>query len=139
MGTSVYDIRRPGWGDLFKLHISFDAAEMCAKVRRMAAKLNYSNTEGDLEAIVLPIYTILSDGIIAHMFLNQDNLTHGIIAHECLHVGMARERFLLRFGMDYGDGLTPLDNEERLAYYVGDIVELVTECLTGHQFRIKRV
>ena len=138
MGTAVYDIRRPGWADYFQLHVSGTAEEMYHRAKRIAKPLSFTGISDDDAAMVLPIYTICSDGLIAHMMLCQEYLSHGIIAHECLHVGMARERFLLRFGMDYGDGLTPLDNEERLAYYVGDIVELVTECLTGHQFRIKR-
>jgi len=88
-----------------------------------------SNTLGLCMAIDKPRYSDDGKYLFAVLFLNEDNLGSGIVAHECLHIAMAHERFVLRFGMNYGNGLDDLEDEERLAYFVTHCAKAVYNVL----------
>lgn len=66
------------------------------------------------------------------MFLSEDMLGAGYVAHECLHAAMAHERQRVRFDMSYGSDCN--DHEERLAYYLTYCVKAVWNTLidNGH-------
>jgi hypothetical protein len=76
---------------------------------------------------VVPIEGIPQGNEYAHMFLNEKDLTIGVLSHECLHVAMAHERLVYKFAMCYGDEIT--DDEERLCYYHTYVIRAVVECL----------
>jgi hypothetical protein len=65
------------------------------------------------------------------MFVAEDGLGVGIIAHECLHVAMAHERFVLCYGMNYGPQID--EDEERLAYFLTSTVRGVYDMLYEHE------
>lgn len=66
----------------------------------------------------------------ATMFLSEGNLGVGIIAHECLHLALAYERYVLGFRGDYGNDCN--DDEERLAYKLTEFVRMVYEIIYAH-------
>jgi hypothetical protein len=71
----------------------------------------------------------------ATMFLNEEQLCLEIIAHECLHLAMAHERFVVHFDMRYGGELyDDISDEERLAYFHGRVFDGVYAILkkNGH-------
>lgn len=58
------------------------------------------------------------------IYLNHADLkknTIEIISHESAHAAMAHERYVTLFDMRYGLGNDEIENEERLAYKVGQI------------------
>lgn len=75
--------------------------------------------------------TFTSD-VFGTMFLAEDHLGVGYVAHECLHAAMAHERQRIRFDMNYGNDCD--DHEERLAYYLTYCVREVWNTLieNGH-------
>jgi hypothetical protein len=69
----------------------------------------------------------------ATMFVNEEQLCIEIVAHECLHLAMAHERFVYHFNMCYGDGdKDDIKDEERICYYHGRVVETVFKLLHKH-------
>lgn len=75
--------------------------------------------------------TFTSD-MFGTMFLSEDHLGAGYVAHECLHAAMTHERQRIRFDMNYGNDCD--DHEERLAYYLTYCVREVWNTLidNGH-------
>ena len=82
--------------------------------------------QGYTNGMVQPI-KMGDDGVFAIMFLNEEWLGGGTVAHECLHVAMTHERKVLMFGMHYSGEIN--DDEERLAYYLTDCVKSVYNAL----------
>ena len=137
--TVVYKMRRDGWLDYFELHISPTAQAMRMHAEAIYRKIEKPIPEGwaNTLGLVLPLSCSVDgyfDGLFAFCFLNEASLGVGVVSHECLHVAMAHERFVMRFGMDYGDGKGCLEDEERLAYFLTDTVKGVYNTLydNGH-------
>lgn len=139
--TAIYEMRRDGWRDYFELHVSPNAHAMRMHAEATYRKIMHPLPEGWASTIgvVLPLYRTsggVGDGLFAYCFLNEQDLGAGVVSHECLHVAFAHERFVLQFGMDYGDGMgdhTMVD-EERLAYFLTATVKGVYNTLydNGH-------
>lgn len=130
--THIYELRREGWEDYFELHVSPTLRSMrihIAKTLKEDGKKKQENLEDTL-ALVSP--RITWDGPFAQMFVNEEHLGVGILAHESLHVALAHERFVLRFSGNYGSGVS--ENEERLAYFLSDTIRGVINLLReqGH-------
>lgn len=131
--TQEYVIHRDGWKDWFTVHVSKTKGIMQRHIKNMDRKYGWKvDMEGFEQTLgcVQPVYH--DKGCFAIMFLNEQYLGAGTVAHECLHVAMAHERHVLQFGMDYGAGITK--DEERLAYYLTDVVKAVYTVLyeNGH-------
>lgn len=131
--TVIYRISRKGWKDCFDLHVSPTRKAMHSYIKRYYAdhKLGnppvLSSEDGEVNGMVQPI-KIDDDNVFAIMFLNEEWLGCGTVAHECLHVAMTHERKVLMFGMNYSGEIN--DDEERLAYYLTDCVKSVYDALT---------
>lgn len=80
----------------------------------------------------VPYDGLYSSEMFGTMFLSEDHLGAGYVAHECLHAAMAHERQRIRFDMNYGNDCD--DHEERLAYYLTYCVREVWNTLidNGH-------
>jgi hypothetical protein len=116
-------MRRDGWNCYFELHVSKNARTMRKHIEKVSQvdgwnipTEEWENTRG----LVHPIFAYT--GPFAYLFIAEDGLGAGIVAHECLHVAMAHERLVLRFGMNYGPEIG--EDEERLAYFL-------TKCIKG--------
>jgi len=121
--TAIYEMRRDGWRDYFELHVSPTSEAMRKHVEEIAARDGWKVlAEGwnETRGMVHPMQSL--DGPFAYMFLAEDALGVGVVAHECLHVATSHERFVLKYGMDYGPEIS--EDEERLAYYL-------TSCIRG--------
>jgi hypothetical protein len=119
----VYKLKRNGWNEWFELRISKTAKAMRYDIVRMGKSWDKRYHIGDFSDTLGMVHPVLSTGYcFAYCFLNEENLTPGIIAHECGHLSMARERFIIRFGMDYGDDCN--EHEERMLGYM-------TSCIDG--------
>ncbi len=130
--------------DTFMLHISKTKKIMHSDISRWAK----NNAEPiDIDSCVaglvhtMPVHEFAGDNngwyniCFAHMFLNEERLSHLTISHECLHVAMAHERYITHFDMMYGGCYdSDIEAEERLAYYLGKSVDAVMEKLSngGH-------
>jgi len=137
--TKMYKVERAGWTSYFDLFVSPSAKAMRAYIKKYFEAHNFLIPRvDDTLGLVQPIQS--KDGMFAACFLNENNLGVGTVAHECLHIAMAHERFVSRFGMDYGDGDSGLDDEERLAYLLTDTVSGVYNVLydNGH-IKSKRI
>jgi hypothetical protein len=148
--TATYRIRPvSNTLDYFILHVSRTQKEMNACLARWYKRnnepiQNESNTAGLVHTSAVREFAGETDGwyniCFGHMFLNEERLTSRIIAHECLHISMAHERYINHFDMMYAGCYDGCDeNEERLAYYVGDAVQAVMKELSrgGHWKRRK--
>jgi hypothetical protein len=123
MKTAVYDMRRDGWNDYFQLFVSPNAKAMRRLIASKFAKWGCPlPTDGwtETRGMFKPISS--DDGSFGCMFLAEDGLGVSIVSHECLHAAMAHERFILRFGMNYGPQIG--NDEERLCYFFDN-------CLSG--------
>ena len=133
--VKVIKMQKPGWNDWWELRVAKTQKETQKEMQKDIAAYEEENCLPLSDATrvlgqVSPCTTISFDkdssslGMqFATMFLNQEDLSPGVIAHECLHLAMAHERFI-HFAMDYGSGDTDIDDEERLAYYL-------TACIRG--------
>jgi hypothetical protein len=129
--TSVYKMSRDGWTDYFEMHVSTTEEIMRKHIEEIAKKEGWE-VRGDgwskTRGLVHPMLSL--DGPFAYLFLAEDGLGVGIVAHECLHVSMAHERFVLRYKMDYGDDIG--EDEERLAYFLTSSIKGVYNTLYEH-------
>lgn len=122
--TQVYYLHRDGWKDWFAVHVSKTKGIMQRHIKSMDRKYGWKIDMEGFEhtlACVQPVYH--DQGCFAIMFLNEQYLGVGTVTHECLHVAMAHERHVLQFGMDYGSEIG--EHEERLAYYLTEVVKSV--------------
>jgi hypothetical protein len=129
----IYVMRREGWNDCFLLHIFKDSKSMRKYIVDLAKKEGWTvPTDGwdETRGMVHPMIT--TDNVYAYMFLAEDSLGVGVVSHESLHVAMAHERYVLRFGMSYGPEVG--SDEERLAYYLTSVTRGVYSILyeNGH-------
>jgi hypothetical protein len=129
--AAVYIMRRDGWCDYFELHVSPTSAIMREHAEEVASRDGWTVPSVGWDTTRGMVHPMLSlDGPFAYLFLAEDYLGAGVVSHECLHVAMAHERFVLRFGMAYGDQIG--EDEERLAYFLTDTVKGVYNTLYEH-------
>lgn len=133
MKTSVYAIHRDGWRDYFELHVSQTAKFMRKHIEVLFGEWGCPlPTDGwaETRGLVHPVESF--SGPFAYMFIAEDGTGVGVIAHECLHVALAHERYVLRYGMDYGEEIG--EDEERLAYFLTSAIRGVYNVLydNGH-------
>jgi hypothetical protein len=78
--------------------------------------------------------------VFAAMFLNEADFSIETVAHECLHVTMVYERNVLRFmGMYEGNDDTGEAAEERLAYTIGEYIDLILKQCIANNIKIRFV
>lgn len=129
--TTIYEMRRDGWNDFFELHISKTDKDMRRHIEEVAKKEYWLDTVLPLDRTLGLVHPFIStEPCFAYCFLSEEHLGTKIVAHECLHVAMAHERFVFCYGMDYGDECGP--HEERLAYYFGEALDGVYATLIEH-------
>ncbi len=129
--TVVYEMRRDGWRDYFELHVSPTASLMRKHAEEIAASDGWAvpaDGWSDTMGMVHPVLSL--DGPFAYLFLSEEALGVGVVAHECLHVATSRERFVNRYGMNYGDQIG--EDEERLAYFLTSVIRGVYTTLYEH-------
>lgn len=129
--TKVYEMRRDGWTSYFELHVSPNPGSMRRHIAEEFKKNSFPLPGGgvhDTVGLVQPINP--KSGLFAICFLNEERLGAGVVAHECLHVALAHERFVIHFGMNYGGQCE--EHEERLAYFLTDCVKGVYDSLYEH-------
>lgn len=142
--TAVYEMKRDGWNDYFLMHVSKSSESMRSyiesKFKEWGCDIPKEGWDGT-RGLVHPTAWIVEVGIkdkklvsleapFAHLFLAEDYLGVGVVAHECLHVAMTHERFVIRFKMQYGQDID--DDEERLAYFLSSCVRGVYNTLYEH-------
>jgi hypothetical protein len=126
--TKIYKMQRDGWLDHFEMHVSKTSKEMREHIEKLFKEWHCeipSDGWSETRGLVHPVQSI--EGPFAYLFLAENALGVGVVAHECLHVAMSHERFVLRFGMNYGDQIG--EDEERLAYYLTSCARGVYETL----------
>ena len=129
MKIEHFRVHKDGWQSYFEVYVAPTRKAMHKLIAKISKARGWpSPATSDLRGVgaqVSPVKT--TDDCFATMFLNKDDLTPAVIAHECAHVAFAYDRFVLRFGMNYGDGMHDLDDEERFCYYLGHCVEAVSK------------
>ena len=130
MKPAIYEMKREGWKYFFEMHVSKTRKAMLAHCKELGREAPL-----DTLAQLSPYrrnYLDCKDQVFAIMFLNEEHLDAGLIAHECLHAAMAYERFVNGFEMCYGDDCGP--SEERLAYLMTAFIRGVVNMLNdkGH-------
>jgi hypothetical protein len=132
-----YVMRRDGWLDYFVMKVYSTPSNLRHGVTRDGGE-----PDPTCEGLVQPNVLLYRDGTLgafsstmfATVYLCEPRLrlSPGYLAHECLHIAFAHERFILRYKMEYGPQCSA--QEERLAYYHMDIVDGVTKTLRkgGH-------
>jgi hypothetical protein len=76
----------------------------------------------------------IEDGLYCQLFLNEEHLTNEIVTHECVHVALSYERYCNGKEIpSYGAEIS--EDEERLAYLIGELTAGVFETLAenGHK------
>ena len=119
-------MKRDGWKDFWELRVSKNQKEMARDIGKVSK--GWSEVlviGGGTHGLVKPISS--TDGFYAICFLHEDCLGAGVVGHEMLHVAMAHERFVLQFGMSYGDNTG--DDEERLCYFLTALLKGVYDVL----------
>lgn len=121
-----------GMKECFTLIVAPTVKEIRSEIRRVFRKIEREPEDVPGTAgMFSPACTIFNSkhpggfnsDMFGYMFLAEEMLGAGYVAHECLHAAMAHERQRIRFSMDYGDNCN--DHEERLAYYLTDCVREV--------------
>jgi len=131
----IYQIKKPGWNATFIVHVSKTRKAMVKATldfyKQMKWDPKFDNIDNnETFGRVIQIEGIPQKNEFAHMFLNEQDLDIGVLTHECLHVALAHERLIFRFGMCYGDEIT--DDEERLCYYHTHAVRAVYDLLIAN-------
>lgn len=122
--TTIYKIENPDFNEYFELHVSKTKKIMESHIKSYSKKEKICMDEeyfGDALGLTISGFFEPQERPFAYVFFNEENLNFGIINHEIVHVGMAHERYVLHFKMNYGDEndeSASIENEERLAYYV---------------------
>jgi len=131
--TKIYTMKRDGWNDYFEMHVSKTDILMRKQAEKIAKRDGWaipSDGWQDTRGMVHPMSTI--SGPFAYLFLSEGSLGVGVVAHECLHIATSHERFVFRYGMDYGEQIG--EDEERLAYFLSSCIKGVYKTLreNGH-------
>jgi len=126
--TKIYNLSRIDWNDEFELHVSKTAKTMRNHIKSMYKQWGLKYKESEFDDTLGMVHPVRSTGnLFAYCFLNEENLGAGVVSHECGHIAMAHERFVLRFAMNYGDNCN--DDEERMLHYMASCVKGVYEIL----------
>lgn len=129
--TKIYIMKKDNYTDHYEMHVSKNV-----KIMREHIKDIYKENKwvikyyiDEVKGLVSPIISnnSVNNHPYCYLFLNEDDLGVGTVAHECLHISMTHERFINRFKMNYG--LQIGEDEERLAYYLTDVVKGVYNVL----------
>lgn len=131
----------------FTLIVTPTVKELRSEIKRVFRKIEKETDNLERVAGMFSPSCVYSNGkypgefyadMFGYMFLAEEKLGAGYVAHECLHAAMAHERQRIRFDMAYGDDCN--DHEERLAYYLTDCVRAVWNTLidNGHVVGGKR-
>jgi hypothetical protein len=130
--TLIYYLARPGYRDYYEVHVSKTMKIMHNHIKKLCQDVGAPVNPDlpNIEAMVKPMFRWVrterrDSGLYCYLFLNEENLDERTIAHECLHVAMCHERCVNEFRMAYSDDMFDTDDEERLAYFLGDVVRAV--------------
>jgi len=130
---AIYDMRRDSWNDYWQMRVYKTLKAMRAE---LAEEVIDSN--GDTLALVQPSSgytpkgeeTIFNGPMFATLYVCEERMGSELLCHEAVHIAMAHERHVMRFGMKYGG--TCDEDEERLAYYIGRVFRGIVETLREH-------
>jgi hypothetical protein len=129
--TKIYIMKKDNYTDHYEMHVSKNVNIMREHIKEVYRenKFKLSSEIDEVKGLVSPIASTSScnDHPFCYLFLNENDLGIGVVAHECLHISTTHERFINRFKMDYG--LQIGEDEERLAYYLTDCVKGVYNVL----------
>lgn len=140
------------YANAFELFIYDTRKNMLAGCNKWLANNNYKNDKMDVNADYaglvfenekMPII-VNTEGddykVFAAMFLNEQDLTMNILAHESTHAAMVLERNVIRYvGLYDGDDGTGASSEERLAYTIGEFVENILHACIKYKIKLKYV
>jgi hypothetical protein len=144
-------IGRALYANVFELFVYDTRANMKAGIQKWITTRNYKTIpkeETSIAGMVLEeedgATYVDSDGfeykVFAAMFLNEADFSMETCAHECLHVTMVYERNVLRFmGMYEGNDDTGEAAEERLAYTIGEYIDLILKQCIKHKIKIRYI
>ena len=142
---AVYEIKpNPDFSTSFMLYLFPTEIEMRKEARRRMKRNGCTNPDDDdFAGMFIPSVYVTNtkhkgnfhSDMFGYMFLAEETIGVGYVAHECLHAAMAYERYRLRFSMDYSDDQKKGtdDHEERLAYYHEDCIDKVWKVLVDNR------
>jgi hypothetical protein len=125
-----FTIRRDNFDDYWVLKTYSTAVNM-----RIGITRDGGTPDAECVARVQPTITLYRDGApgtftsnaFATMYLNQEWMGVDLLSHECVHLALAHDRFVLRYRMYYGTQCGAA--EEALAYYQGDALNSLIKLL----------
>ena len=131
----------------FELFVFDTRKNMLEGIKKWLQKGGYQNDVTQMSGVV---YENEKQPVIKHndeeyrlfaaMFLNEDEFSVDILAHECVHAAMTCERKIVRYqGLYDGNDGTGSSPEERLAYTVGDFVENVLKVCLEKKIKVKYI
>jgi hypothetical protein len=131
-------VGRQLYANVFEVYIFDTRANMVNGVQKWVQERHYKKFNSEeitvaglvLEEEETKTVTNAEDGIdyclFAAMFLNEQDLTIDIAAHEAVHAAMVHERNIIKYiGLYEGNDDTGEAPEERLAYTIGEYVEQI--------------
>ena len=132
---AIYDMHRDGWNDYWRMAVYKTNKAMLKGLADEGIK----DFTADTLALVHPSATYthkdeyggFASDMFATLFVSQENMGSEVLCHESVHIALAHERYVLRYGMDYGDDCNP--DEERLAYFTGKVFRGIVETLRRHK------
>lgn len=137
--TKIFTHQSEGWKWNWVTHISSTRKEMLKHISSTLSVFGAREVESrHTAALVHPMECCGSRAegkCVAHAFFNEEDLTPRVIAHEAVHIGMAVERFINYFGMQYGEQID--EHEERLAGLIGDIADSIVNTCNENKIRIR--
>jgi hypothetical protein len=144
-------IGRELYANVFELFIYDTRANMKRGIQKWIQTRNYqkiAKEETSIAGMVLEEDAdklhVEKDGteskVFAAMFLNEADFSIETVAHECLHAAMVYERNVLRYlGLYEGNDDTGESAEERLAYTIGEYIDIILRQCILHKIKIKYV
>jgi hypothetical protein len=131
----------------FELYVYDTREHMMSGVQKWVTTRNYKDfKDATIAGIVLEEdegkTLVNEDGeecrVFAAMFLNEADLNMETLTHECLHVTMVYERNVLRYvGLYEGNDDTGEAAEERLAYTIGEYVDLILKQCIKNKIKVR--
>jgi len=125
------------YNNAFELYVYDSRKNMQFGIRKWLISNKYTNViDYDISGVVLTNdkLTIIKDEdgmekrIFAAMFLCEEDFDMNLLTHESIHAAMILEREVLRFcGLYDGNDESGYAPEERLAYTVGEFVDVILE------------
>jgi hypothetical protein len=126
-------MRRAIWNDYWKMRVYKTLKAMQSDLFDEGIETNI-----DTLALVHPSCgyspkgeeTIFYGPMFATLYVCEERMGSELLCHESVHIAMAHERYIMRFGMKYGEDCD--EDEERLAYYTGRVFRGIVETLREH-------